>query len=269
MRGAVIDVGSYTFHAVVADVDEYGIRRVVFDHKTHERTPSALAALVAKTRARGPGDLRVIATCDDVAGVERITGEDQARLSWLGISTELAGSHGELAVVDLGGGSLELAAGRDGPEIATSLPLGVLALRGTSSHDVRRRVHDLATPIANAITARRSETIAVTSGTARVLVRLARRLGLVGDLQRHVGTRTFFDLARRLAPLDASALATLGVASARRDTVAIGAVALATLLELLGRPVVYVASAGMREGALVELAREARAVSMMRFAIGQ
>lgn len=263
MRGAVIDVGSYTLHAVVADVDEYGIRRVLFDHKTHERTTASLAALVEKTRSRGPVDLRVIATCDDFTGVERILGEEQARLSWLGISTELAGSHGELAVVDLGGGSLELAAGSDAAELATSVPLGVLALRGCMPSEVRARVMSLAAPAAAAIRGRKPDTIAVTSGTARALVRLGRRLGLISDLQRHVGARTFAELARRIGPLDANAMATLGVRGSRRETLGVGAIALSTMLELLGRPVVYVASSGMREGVLVELARKSRAMPML------
>jgi exopolyphosphatase/guanosine-5'-triphosphate,3'-diphosphate pyrophosphatase len=255
MRGAVIDVGSYTFHAIVADVDEYGIRRVIFDHKTYDRTDESLHDLVQKTRARGPSELRVIATCDDFAG-ERISGEDQARLTWLGVSTELACSHGELAVIDLGGRSLELATGSGGADHVASLPLGVLELAWDTA---RARVIELAMPVADEIRARRPDTIAITSGTARALVRLGRRLGMIGDLQRHVGSRTFADLARRLGPLDANAMATLGVPASRRATLGAGAVAIATVLDLLGRPVVYIASSAMREGALVEIARRSRA----------
>jgi exopolyphosphatase/guanosine-5'-triphosphate,3'-diphosphate pyrophosphatase len=269
MRAAVIDVGTFTFHAVVADVDEYGIRRVLFDHNTHERSQAALASLVEKARSRGPADLRVIATCDDIAGVERIAGEEQARLSWLGISTELAGSHGELAVIDLGGGSLDLAVGRDGAELATSLPLGALGFRGCTPAEVRARVMSLATPAAAIMRGRKPDTIAITSGTARALVRLGRRLGLISDLQRHVGSRTFVELARRIGPLDANAMATLGVRGTRRETLGAGAIALATMLELLGRPVVYVATSAMREGALVEIARKSRASVPMLLAMGQ
>jgi exopolyphosphatase/guanosine-5'-triphosphate,3'-diphosphate pyrophosphatase len=268
MRGAVIDAGSYTFHAVVADVDEYGIRKVIFDHKTHDRSATALASLVDKARARGPADLRVIATCDDVTGCERISGDEQARLSWLGISTELAGSHGELAVVDLGGGSLELAAGRTDVALATSLPLGVLALRGCTPSEARARVMSLAASAVAAMRGRKPDTIAITSGTARALVRLGRRLGLIGDLQRHVGARTFAELARRVGPLDVDAMATLGVRGSRRETLGVGAIALSTMLELLGRPVVYVASSAMREGALVELARKSRQSVPMLLASG-
>lgn len=100
MRVAVIDVGSLTFHAVVADVDEYGVRRTLLDGKTYDRSASALAKLVEKALARTPTAVRVIATnasalADEVCAryglvVEHLTGEDQAQLSWLGVSTELA-----------------------------------------------------------------------------------------------------------------------------------------------------------------------------------
>lgn len=272
MRGGIIDLGSYTFHTLVADADAYGIRRTVFENKTFARTATELDALVGKTLDKRPTDLRVIATTDDAfvddvcarhgLEVERIPNEERAALAWLGISSELSGSHGELAVVDLGGGSLELATGYEGIDFAASMPLGVLALRGLSPAEVRRQVFLHATPLAT-IRAASFDTIALASGTVRALVKLGRRLGLVSDLQRHVGTRTFAELARRLSPLDGAALATLGVAASRRATIASGAVAVATILELLGSPVVYVATAAMREGALVELARRRRSMPML------
>ena len=273
MRGAVIDLGSYTFHATVADADEYGVRRTLLERKTFDRSAAALDELVKKTLGRSPTSIRVIATArdaiaDDICArhglaIEYIDGEEQARLSWLGVSTELACSHGTLAVVDLGGGSLELALGDDDVDFATSLPLGVLGLRGLTAAEVRERVIELAAPSATAIRETRPDTIAITSGTARALVRFGRRSGIISDLQRHVGARTFSELARRLAPLDAAALATLGVPKSRRATIANGAVALATLLDVLGRPVVYVAASAMREGALVDLAKRRRSQPLL------
>jgi exopolyphosphatase / guanosine-5'-triphosphate,3'-diphosphate pyrophosphatase len=272
MRGGIIDLGSYTFHALVADADAYGIRRTLFEKKTFTRTATELDALVGRTLDKRPGDLRVIATASDAVidevcarhglAVERITGEDRAALAWLGISTELSGSHGELAIVDLGGGSLELAAGHEGVDYTASLPLGVLGLRGMSPADVRREILEHAAPLAT-LNAASFDTIALASGTVRALVKLGRRLGIISDLQRHVGTRTFAELARRLSPLDSAALAKLGVPASRRATIANGAIAVATVLELLGSPVVYVAASAMREGALVELARKRRSMPML------
>src|ERR671920_1572286 len=54
-----------------------------------------------------------------------LTGEDEARLTFLAVRRWFGWSAGRLLVMDIGGGSLELAAGMDEvPEVAVSLPLG-------------------------------------------------------------------------------------------------------------------------------------------------
>ena len=61
------------------------------------------------------------------AGVDLIvlSGDDEARLTFLAVRRWLGWSAGRLICFDIGGGSLELAAGADeAPEVAVSLPLG-------------------------------------------------------------------------------------------------------------------------------------------------
>ncbi len=54
-----------------------------------------------------------------------LPGEDEARLTFLAVRRWFGWSSGRLAVFDIGGGSLEMAAGADeAPHIARSLPLG-------------------------------------------------------------------------------------------------------------------------------------------------
>jgi exopolyphosphatase/guanosine-5'-triphosphate,3'-diphosphate pyrophosphatase len=54
-----------------------------------------------------------------------LTGEDEAKLTFLATRRWFGWSSGRLLVVDIGGGSLEIAAGADeSPEAAVSLPLG-------------------------------------------------------------------------------------------------------------------------------------------------
>jgi exopolyphosphatase / guanosine-5'-triphosphate,3'-diphosphate pyrophosphatase len=54
-----------------------------------------------------------------------LSGEDEARLTFLAVRRWFGWSSGTLLVVDIGGGSLELAAGMDeDPDAAVSLPLG-------------------------------------------------------------------------------------------------------------------------------------------------
>ncbi|MBS1123490.1 MAG: Ppx/GppA phosphatase [Deltaproteobacteria bacterium] len=288
MRSAVIDLGSNTFHLLVADVDQFGIRRVLGDHKIAVRIGEqafaqglipddayarGLAAL-DELRARSQGHpLRVVATgvfretanasqfladAGERSGlaIELLDTWEEARLTWTGVSAELAGSHGKLAVIDLGGGSLECALGTSSMDRAHGLPLGVLRLRELAPEAVRRAVFDaLADPIRE-LRAANPDTVALSSGTARALFRLGRRLGLVAEGQRHVWRRTLGDLARMLAPLRGDALACLGVAPARLDTIATGAIVLHTALELLNRPVAYVARSALREGAMIDLVQQ-------------
>jgi len=65
------------------------------------------------------------------AGVELtvLSGEDEARLTFLAVRRWLGWSAGNLICLDIGGGSLELGAGTDeDPEVAVSLPLGAARL---------------------------------------------------------------------------------------------------------------------------------------------
>jgi len=288
MRAAAIDLGSNTFHTLVAEVEPSGIGEVIHDEKlplrlgsTHGRIPppavvrglSALEPLLARVRAHAPAHLRIVATgvFRDAANgrafiteamrrhaiaIELLDGRTEATLTWLGVSAELAGGHGRLAIVDVGGGSLECVSGTTSTiELAHSAPLGVLRLRGLDRPAIHARVAATLAPIMAEIRARPLDVVAISSGTARALLRLARALGLAGALQRHLGWHTIDDLAELLAPLSEVSLGELGVEPARADTIATGAMILSAALDLLGRPIVYVARHALREGALVDLAR--------------
>ena len=61
--------------------------------------------------------------------IDVLTGEEEARLTFLAVRRWFGWSSGQLLVMDIGGGSLELATGPDEePEVAISLPLGAGAL---------------------------------------------------------------------------------------------------------------------------------------------
>ena len=58
-----------------------------------------------------------------------LSGEDEARLTFLAVRRWFGWSAGRLAVFDIGGGSLEIAGGADeAPDVAWSLPLGAARL---------------------------------------------------------------------------------------------------------------------------------------------
>jgi exopolyphosphatase/guanosine-5'-triphosphate,3'-diphosphate pyrophosphatase len=124
---------------------------------------AALVRAVAQARAAaaiaGCEELLAIATSalrdteNSAAVLERVraeTGvrlqvlprEDEARYTFLAAHRWYGWSAGQLLVLDIGGGSLELAAGRDeNPEVALSLPLGAgqLTPRGSAVTHPRDR----------------------------------------------------------------------------------------------------------------------------------
>jgi exopolyphosphatase/guanosine-5'-triphosphate,3'-diphosphate pyrophosphatase len=160
MRLGVLDVGSNTVHLLVVDARRGGHPDPVRSHKsqlhlaellrpdgslgTHGTAVLVRAVADARRAADGEGveDLlafatsavrdatdsaAVLAAVRDRTGVdlEVLPGEQEARLTFLAVRRWFGWSAGRLLCLDIGGGSLELAAGRDEePEVALSLPVG-------------------------------------------------------------------------------------------------------------------------------------------------
>jgi len=160
MRLGVLDVGSNTVHLLVVDAHQGGHPDPVRSHKDELRLAELLrpdgslgahgtavlvrAADEARTAAEDEGvdDLVAFATsavrdATDSADVLRavreqagidlrvLPGEDEARLTFLAVRRWCGWSAGRLLCLDIGGGSLELAAGIDEePDVALSVPLG-------------------------------------------------------------------------------------------------------------------------------------------------
>jgi exopolyphosphatase/guanosine-5'-triphosphate,3'-diphosphate pyrophosphatase len=162
MRLAALDLGSNSFHALIADVDREG-RLVVVDRA--KRMPRigegifrtgaissaarksafrALAELLPLIDGHRPDAVHAVATAAVrdasngvafVAGVRSrfglhvrvISGDEEARLSYAGARARLGAELGRATLFDLGGGSLEAIVG-DGQHIlhTATAPLGVL-----------------------------------------------------------------------------------------------------------------------------------------------
>lgn len=163
-RGACIDIGSNTTRLVIADWDEGRLRLVaqesVFTHigrarqadgsveptklaevalivcgqlrRAHELDAHRVRAVAtAAVRAASNGEV-LIRSVRDLSGleVEILSGEDEARLAFLGAAYALEvlgrSPEGELGVLDVGGGSSELVIGAVPDQVhwSASLPLG-------------------------------------------------------------------------------------------------------------------------------------------------
>src|SRR6476659_537752 len=164
MRLGVLDIGSNTGHLLVVDAHGGAAPLPAFSHKQPLRLAEvlddegavsrdgidALTAFTAQALVvaedKGCEDMLGFATsavrdavnseavldevCDRTGvRIEVLSGEDEARLTFLAVRHWFGWSAGRLAVFDIGGGSLEIAGGSDeAPDVAWSLPLGAARL---------------------------------------------------------------------------------------------------------------------------------------------
>ena len=168
MRLGVLDVGSNTVHLQVFDTHNGARPNPTFNYKedlrlteyidsannistagidalrsaiknattqakavqTKELLPFATSAL--REAANGPEIIAAVNKEFEI-DLQVLTGEDEAKLTFLAARRWFGWSAGRLLVIDIGGGSLEIASGIDeAPEVAVSLPLG--AARLTKDH---------------------------------------------------------------------------------------------------------------------------------------
>lgn len=165
-RVAAIDLGTNSTRLLIADVEGHGVdarvttldRRMVItrlgqgvdaDRRLH---PDAIARVlvvlddygaairehrVERVRACATSAARDAANRDDlfVPAAERIgvrpellSGEEEAALSFLGATADLAGVGAPYLVVDIGGGSTEFVVGTDDPEALVSVDMGCVRI---------------------------------------------------------------------------------------------------------------------------------------------
>jgi exopolyphosphatase/guanosine-5'-triphosphate,3'-diphosphate pyrophosphatase len=160
MRQAVLDIGSNTGHLLVVDahrgaaplpassfkaplrlaehlnpdgsLSEVGISALVDFVKSalieaeDQGCEDVLAFATSAIReARNADEVIALVLLQTNVELEILTGEDEARLTFLAVRRWFGWSSGRLAVFDIGGGSLEIAAGSDErPDVAVSYELG-------------------------------------------------------------------------------------------------------------------------------------------------
>lgn len=305
MRLGVLDVGSNTVHLLVVDAHHGAHPWPTYSEKSAPRlaerlgrdgalSPAGADALVAAiTSARSAAarldteDLLAFATSAvrDAAnsaevlarvraetGVDLrvLSGEEEARLTFLAVRRWCGWSAGRLLVLDIGGGSLEIGAGIDEqPDVALSLPLGAgrltrqrLGLTEDSAapppasavEHLREYVEGLLRPTVGKLSKARWDSAVATSKTFRSLARLAgaapsaaglwapRRLTLIG-------LRQVLGFVQHIAP---PALAQLeGVGARRAHQLLAGAVVAEAAMRLLGVESLNVCPWALREGVIL------------------
>jgi exopolyphosphatase/guanosine-5'-triphosphate,3'-diphosphate pyrophosphatase len=286
MKLAALDLGSNSFHLLVAQTDgsrefsklgsDKAVLRLGAVVQEHGQLSEAAYATALETVGRmanvarelGARKLSVVATsalrdarngrifCDDcrnryAVDIELLSGDDEARLAYLGARSALQLTTGRVLVADVGGGSVELAAG-DGPSCDTvqSLQLGFLRLA---------HAFPLSEPGGAARLTRyvqlecekarwqlgRFDTLLLSGGTARAIGKL------LGGGLASASTGQVLALCDELGRTSTAGLVARGVDRQRATTLAAGASVIAGLVAGLGERQLRISPRGLREGVIL------------------
>lgn len=250
------------------------------------RTLAVLAEYVTAAERLGTTELRIVATCavreapnrNEFAervraatgrSIEILSGEDEARLTLLGVASGLAALGGSFIVLDIGGGSTEFVLARaERVEAAVSLRLGVVPLTERYMADgpvdwdryaamwseVRGRLEAEVPP---AVVGAGASLLVGTAGTITALAALD--LGLASydaeRVQGHVLARKSVEgLLVRLGSLPVAERARLPCLERGRADVLIAGIAIClAAMDRLGFDSLVVSDRGLREGILCEM----------------
>ena len=301
VRLGVLDVGSNTVHLLVVDAHPGARPWPAYSHKTELRLTEHLRAdgSIARDGAdqllkcvedalmvaedQGVEDLLAFATSamreapngSDVlarvraktgADLQVLPGEDEARLTFLAVRRWFGWSSGRLLVLDIGGGSLEIASGLDEvPDIVASLPLGagrltLAQLPGDppSAKDVRALRKHVRTEIARHV---RAVSMAGTPdrvvGSSKTFRSLARVTGAAPSsegpyVRRRLRAEDLRGWIPKIAEMPVARRCDLpGVSGGRAPQLLAGALVADAAMDLLGVDSLDISPWALREGVIL------------------
>jgi exopolyphosphatase/guanosine-5'-triphosphate,3'-diphosphate pyrophosphatase len=302
MRLGVLDIGSNTVHMLVVDAYPGARPLPAFSHKVElslaahlERgntlskvgekrltevveealriaedkgVEDFLAFATSAVRDAGNGD-DVLARIQDRTGatIRVLSGENEARLTFLAARRWFGWSSGRLLVVDIGGGSLEIAVGQDEePEAVMSLPLGAGRLtRDWFTADppspdevraLRRHVRAEVARMAGGL--RRVGAVDHAVGTSKTFRQLARVAGAAPSSEgfytkRFLNHSDVSQWAERLTALDPAERARIpGVSEVRAAQMPAGAIVADAVMDLMGVTQLEICPWALREGVILK-----------------
>jgi exopolyphosphatase/guanosine-5'-triphosphate,3'-diphosphate pyrophosphatase len=301
MRLGVLDVGSNTVHLLVVDAHTGSHPDPVRSHKTElrlaeligpdgslgergrELLTKAVADAAAAAQEEQVDDLvafatsavreatdgaEVIAAVREATGVDLVvlSGEDEAALTFLAVRRWFGWSSGRLLCLDIGGGSLEIACGRDElPDLAVSVPLGAGRLTRErlpgdppSRKDVvalREHVWQVLAEVVPDVHAQGPpDRVVATSKTFRSLARLdgAAPYALGPRVPRSLSRRGLESVVERVMSMPSAERALLpGVSASRAPQLLAGAVVAVEALTAFGVERADICPWAMREGVVL------------------
>jgi exopolyphosphatase / guanosine-5'-triphosphate,3'-diphosphate pyrophosphatase len=301
MRLGVLDIGSNTGHLLVVDAhggaapvpaysfkeplrlaEDLDLRGAITEAGIDALTRFVASALEA-AEDKGCGEMLGFATsavrdatnCDEVLDRVRertgvaigvLSGEDEARLTFLAVRRWFGWSSGRLAVFDIGGGSLEIAVGADeAPDVARSLPLGAgrLTREWLAGGPTEDAVHDLRKHVRAAIAGDAGWALrnggpdhpVATSKTFRSLARICGAAPSAEGLRvrRVLAADALRRAIPRLVAMGPDERAGLpGVSPSRAHQIVAGALVADAVMDLFDLPELQICPWALREGIILE-----------------
>lgn len=290
---AAVDLGSHSFHMLVASTRETNFRVIdrlrdpvklaagldadgAISKRARERALKCLARFgqrlrdlsSTQVRAVGTNTLRQAANAGDFMRdaeealghpIEVISGAEEARLIYAGVTHGLSPEKSGRLVADIGGGSTEIIAGHlEDPYRMESLPLGCVML--TEHFFPRGRITERAwraavvhaelevQPYAEDFRQQGWQQAIGASGTVRAIQKVIAAQGWADYMVTRGGLRRLGDVLRTAK--SASKLKLEGLSVRRRSVFPGGVAILTALFEVLGIDAMEVSDAALREGLL-------------------
>ena len=301
MRLGVLDLGSNTVHLLLVDA-HYGAAPVpasklkmplrLSEHLRDDGSvdPSAVDQLVDFVRSgqrlaedKGATEIMAFATSaireaangeqvlsrvrsETGLDIQVLSGEDEARMTFLAVRRWFGWSSGRILDLDIGGGSLELASGSDEePDVAVSVPLGAgrltrdyLAGDPPSAESVRELRRYARASIAQVVgRLRRVGEPRMAVATSKTFKQLARITGAAPSsegihVRRVLRAEDVRALVPRLAVMTAAQRSKLpGVSEGRSEQMLAGAIVAEAAMDLLELEELVVCPWALREGIIL------------------
>lgn len=298
MRLGVLDVGSNTIHLQVMDahsgarpnpttnfkvelrlteyldligrVSDVGVKllyQAIEDSLEHAKifeTEEILAFATSALRDAKNGT-EIIQEINSRYGIDLqiLPGEDEARLTFLAVRRWLGWSAGKIIVLDIGGGSLEIAMGNDeSPDIALSLPLGAGRLTrdllvgdpftSKSIQNLEAEVSaTLRKSLPDSLISHEADRFVATSKTFRTLARITNLW--YGDSSKLLDSNALPGTITRLVDMtDAQRALLPGVSRERAKQIVAGGIVARSIMEALNISELEICPWALREGVILK-----------------
>ena len=250
-EGSITPEGIKQLHEAVADAVK---------HANQNKTDEILAFATSAVRdaKNGPEIIQDINQRHQI-DLQILTGDEEARMTFLAVRRWLGWSAGKLLVLDIGGGSLEIASGVDeNPEATISLPLGAARLTRDflagdpySSKSVRFLEEfvssKLEDELPSILRSHDANHFVATSKTFRTLARLSGHM--FNENPKYLESANLKSMISKLADMSNKSRAELpGVSSSRAQQIVAGGVVARAVMATLDIDRVEICPWALREG---------------------